>query len=57
MDTTKALVALSCVCLGCAMHVTADAAPGDEIYTRPDNSSKRMGLASISIAAAMARRR
>ena len=34
MGTMKALIALSCTCLLCAMHATADAAPGDEIYTR-----------------------
>lgn len=35
MGTMKALIALSCICLLRAMHATAVAAPGDEIYTRP----------------------
>lgn len=35
MGTMKALIALSCSCLLRAMHTTADAAPGDDVYTRP----------------------
>jgi pimeloyl-ACP methyl ester carboxylesterase len=35
MGTMNALSALSCTWLVCAMHATASAAPGDEIYTRP----------------------
>jgi pimeloyl-ACP methyl ester carboxylesterase len=31
----KALIALSCTCLLCALHATVHAAPDDEIYTRP----------------------
>jgi pimeloyl-ACP methyl ester carboxylesterase len=35
MGTMNALSTLSCAWLVCAMHATAAAAPGDEIYTRP----------------------
>jgi pimeloyl-ACP methyl ester carboxylesterase len=35
MKTVRALIAPSWMCLLCAMHGTAHAAPGDEIYTRP----------------------
>jgi hypothetical protein len=35
MCTMKALITLSCACLLRAMHATAVAAPGDEIYTSP----------------------
>jgi pimeloyl-ACP methyl ester carboxylesterase len=35
MGTMKPLITLSSACLLCAMHATAVAAPGDDIYTSP----------------------